>query len=58
MAIFNDEQLEKFRKIYKEKTGKDLTKAETLEKGISLISLMKTILLENQRQEDLKNNKK
>ena len=49
--MLTDEQLEELRKIYKEKLGKEITKAEALEKGIHLVDMMKTIILENHRQE-------
>jgi hypothetical protein len=42
-----------FIQLYKVKFGKDLTPREALEKSMGLIHLIKTILLENQRQEKL-----
>lgn len=47
-----DQQLAEFITLYKAKFGKELTTSEALEKGTSLLNLMKTILLENKRQED------
>lgn len=47
-----DQQLAEFIAIYKAKFGKELTTSEALEKGTSLLNLIKTILLENKRQED------
>ena len=55
--MLTDEQLEEFRKIYKARFGKEITKAEALAKGLPLVNMMKTILLENERQDNLKNNK-
>ncbi|MCX6720448.1 MAG: hypothetical protein NTW11_01435 [Candidatus Staskawiczbacteria bacterium] len=55
--MLTDEQLEEFRKIYKAKFGKEITKAEALAKGLPLVNMMKTILLENERQDNLENNK-
>ena len=52
-GVISEEKLEEFKRIYKTKFGKDLTKAETLEKGLSLMNLMKTIILENERQRKL-----
>jgi hypothetical protein len=40
-----------FIQLYKVRFGKDLTQREALEKSVGLIHLIKTILLENQRQE-------
>jgi len=48
-----DQQLAEFIALYKLKFGKELTTGEALEKGISLLNLMKTILLENKRAKDL-----
>ena len=48
-----DEQIAELIAIYKVKFGKDLTRSEALEKGICLLNLIKTILLENKRQDNI-----
>lgn len=47
----SDSQIADFIAIYKAKFGIDLTKNEALEKGGSLVHLLKTVILENKRQE-------
>jgi len=52
-----DKQIAEFIAIYKNKFGIELTKSEALEKGISLLNLIKAILLENKRKKDVPKNK-
>lgn len=41
--MISKESLGKFKAIYREEFGKELSDAEALEKGISLLTLMKAI---------------
>lgn len=55
----SEQQITNFMSLYEKRCSK-ITKREALEKGLILVYLMKTILLENERQEKsakpLKNN--
>jgi len=52
-----DQQIAEFIAMYKVMFGRELTKSEALEKGTTLLNLIKTVLLENKRQEDALKNK-
>ena len=38
--MLTEKQVEKFQKIYRERFGKEISKADALEKGIKLVRLM------------------
>ena len=41
--MLSDEQVAKFQDIYRKRFGKEISKADALEKGIKLVRLMKII---------------
>jgi hypothetical protein len=47
----SEQQIASFIALYKAKFGKDLTTTEAHEMGIKLVHLLKTVMLENKRQE-------
>ena len=53
VAQLSDEHLNSFTILYKARFGKELTRNEALEKGLSLMHLVKTVILENRRQEKI-----
>ena len=54
----SEQQIANFISLYKTRCRKSITKKEALEKGLILVYLMKTILLENERQEKSANHLK
>ncbi len=54
--MLTENQVLKFRKIYKEKYGKDISKKEAYEQGIKLVGLMQTVI--NLLEKEIINNEK
>lgn len=51
--MFTDEQIEKFQAIYKNRFGIEISREEALEKGISLVRLVKLVYKPMTKQEYL-----